>query len=612
MIEVTPNLVEPYLKGQKKHAAYNKTVDIADHLKFHFDGYVYQEQKENGERENPYFRKLIDSRRPSEKENIREYRRIIYLPKTKQPCFKVANSLKKIVKSPDWMISYAKSDKPSKIREGEQLEDYCENNLPFFGSIENWYYSYALNEVLKDPNGIICVLPINYEVPNTEFRKPYPYFIPAENVYEFVDDEFAVFRTDKTYEYKSDDGKTVNKDFIICIATNKEVWEARKINSKGDYELKLMMSFPFGKMPVFRAGGVYKAIIDNSAIYESFVSAILPGLDAAARETSDLDAEVVQHIFTTMWYYASQNCNSCNGTGNILKAGKQIACSKCEGEGVLSKSPYKDLKVKPPSMDEQGIKPPFGGFIEKNTEIVKIQDERISNHIYEALSAINMEFLADSPLNQSGKAKEVDKDELNTFVYTVAYHAIQNILKKNYYFINEIRVMDLKFSVEEKKKMLPTIPVPEKYEILSENYLQAQLAASMEAKISPLIVSAQEIEFVNKKYENHPDIRESIKTIKQLDPLPSMSSEQKDAAVLAGTILKEDAIISNYINSFVIKAIEEHEGFLEMDYEGKAKIIEGYAKDKLGKAQKVVEEQDAQKRKLLIDGINGRGTSKAA
>jgi hypothetical protein len=223
-----------------------------------------------------------------------------------------------------------------------------------------------------------------------------------------------------------------------------------------------------------------------------------------------------------------------------------------------------------------------------------------------------MEFLADSPLNQSGKAKEVDKDELNTFVYTVAYHAIQNILKKNYYFINEIRVMDLKFSVEEKKKMLPTIPVPEKYEILSENYLQAQLAASMEAKISPLIVSAQEIEFVNKKYENHPDIRESIKTIKQLDPLPSMSSEQKDAAVLAGTILKEDAIISNYINSFVIKAIEEHEGFLEMDYEGKAKIIEGYAKDKLGKAQKVVEEQDAQKRKLLIDGINGRGTSKAA
>jgi hypothetical protein len=611
MITVNKDFLEPYIKGKKKHAAYEVTKDIADHLKFHFDGYVYKEVKNGQTRENPYFMQLIDCRRPSESDHIKEYRRKIYLPKTKQPCFKIVNSLKKIVKSPDWNINWSKAETPPKIRKGEQLEDYCDKNFPFFGSVENWFYSYSIKELLTDPNGLVCVLPIKYDVENTEYRKPYPYFVNSEHVFDYVEDEYAVFRTNKSYEYKSDNGKQIFKDFVICIVTQTEVWEARQINTKGDYELEMVLNLTFGKMPVFRIGGVYKEIIDNSSVYESFVSAILPGLDAAARETSDLDAEVVQHIFTTMWYYASQGCSDCAGTGKVLKAGKQITCVKCDGNGVMAKSPYKDLVVKAPAMDEASMKPPFAGHIEKNTEIVKIQDERIFNHIFEALSAINMEFLAQTPLNQSGKAKEVDRDDLNNFVYGVAYHSVINVIVRVIFFSNEIRVMDLGFSEEEKAAMLPKIPVPERYEILSENYLQEQVAAAKTGLINPLITNSLEIEFVNKKFENFPEIRERIKTVIQLDPLPSMSSEQKDAAVLAGTILKEDAMISNYIVSFVERAIQENEGFLDLDYEEKYKIVQKYAQDKLGEAKAIQAKEQAAQRKILTEEISGR-TPKAA
>lgn len=611
MIKINLETIEPYLKGHQKHAAYEATVDIADHLKFHFDGYVYREIKQKQERENPYFNQLIDQRRPSESDHIKEYRRKIYLPKTKQPCYKVLNSLKKIVKSPDWNINYSKAEKPSRIIDEEQLENYCEKNLPFFGSVENWFYSYALKELLTDPNGLVYVLPVSYEVEKSEYRKPYPYFVNSCHVYEYIEGEMAIFRTNKSYEYKSDNGKTTYKDFVICIVTKTEVWEAKIINTRKDIELKLVMTLNFGKMPLFRIGGVFKEIIDNSVVYESFVSAILPGLDAAAREQSDLDAEVVQHIFTTMWYYASQGCTSCQGTGKVIKQGQTIVCGTCEGNGVFTKSPYKDLVVKAPAMDEQGIRPPFAGFIEKNIEIVKIQDERISNHTYEALSAINMEFLSNVPLNQSGKAKEVDKDDLNNFVYGVSYHSVMNVIYKVYYFINEIRVMDLSLPIEVKSKMLPTIPVPERYEILSETYLLEQASAARTAKLDPLIVSMNEIDFVNKKYENYPEIRERIKTIKQLDPLPVMTSEQKDAAVLAGTILREDAIISNYIQSFVERAIKENEEFLALEYDQKYEIVQGYAKEKIQAAEKAQKEKEKQSRQALIEEIGG-GTNQAA
>jgi hypothetical protein len=601
-MKVTKEFVEPYLKMGKRHTAYDTTVDIAHHLSFHFDGYVYRDVKRNGEKDNPYFTQLIDTRRPSESDHIKEYRRKIYLPITKQPCFKIVNSLKKIVKSPDWNINWSKSFKPAKIKEEEQLEVYCDTNLPIFNSVENWFYSYGLKEILTDPNGLICVLPTTYEVDNDEYRKPYPYFVNSCHVYDYMEGEYAVFRTNKSYDYKV--GDITIKDFVVCVVTKEEIWEIVWVDGKENIAMTLVLDLNFKKMPAFRAGGVYKEIIDNSSIFESFVSPILPGLDAAAREISDLDAEVVQHIFTTMWYYASQGCASCNGTGSVLKAGKQTVCSSCEGNGVMVKSPYKDIVVKPGTLDEQTPKPPFAGHVEKDTAIVDIQDRRIDNHIFKALASINMEFLAQVPLSESGKAKEVDRDELNNFVYGVAYHSVENIIKKVYQYINEIRVMALSLSDKEKREMMPQIVIPERFEILSESYLQEQIGSARTAQVDPLIITTLELDFVSKKYENYPEIRDKIRTMKELDPFPTLTPEQKDAGIMSGTILKEDAMISKYMVSFVERAVNEDKEFLTKTYDEKLKVVEGYAQEKIKKGEEDQKKKDDEKMKLIKEQIN--------
>jgi hypothetical protein len=567
MIEITPDLIKKYTSDKKTHPAYKDTVSIADHLKFHFDTHEG----------NPFFGKLISDRRPSESEEIKKYRANIYKGKTKAPCFKVLNSLKKIVKSQDWKIDYPKKT-ASIIADAESLHEYCEVKYPVFKSVENWMVSSGMKNTITDPNGVIAVLPMEYAVESNKYLRPFSYFIPSDRVLEYIHDELIVFQTDTFREYKNDKGEVVGSERTIIFLNKNEIHESFRINAKGEYKTELRLKHGFGYLTAFRAGGVIKEIVNNSPVYVSLLDAMLNDLDVAARETSDLEAEVVQHIYSTMWYVAGQECKACTGTGRVSINDVPVACGKCNGEGRLQKSPYKDIVIAPAALGEQNVPTPPAGYIQKNVEIVKIQDERIKNHIKDALSAVNMEFLVDQPLTQSGVAKEVDRDELNNFVYGVAYHFVENVLKPIYKAIAEYRYRAvLNKNIDE---LLPNIPVPQKFDLLTENILSSRITSARTAKHDPMIIAELEIDFVSKVFHSQPEITARMKAVKALDPFPNSTATEKDEMVLAGTILKEDAILSNYISFFIEECIQTDKDFLNKTYTEKIKKLNELAKKK--------------------------------
>ena len=573
-ISVTKEFIDKYTREGKRHGNHQKAVDIYNHLSFHIDGYEYQQQPEN-----PYFRLLIDDRRPSESLNIKEYRRRIYKPKTKTPCFKVLNSLKKIVKSKDWKIDYSKSEVPPRITPSESLETYCEQKYPMFKSLTNWVYSYALKEILTDPNGLVAIMPTDFDVAPNEYLQPFTYYINSKKVFDYVEGEFAIFESSKHSEYY-----VGNKRFtapIIYVMDKNTIWSVKKINSNGDYEINDDINHNIGKLPVFLGGGIYKEIHNNTPLFDSFISAMLPDLDTASREGSDLEASVVQNMFPTMWYMAGDNCKQCSGSGKVLKEGKQIACPDCKGKGVMEKSPYNDMVIKKEFMQQGTIPTPPAGYVTKPTDIITLQDDRIANHIMSALSAINMEFLAQTPLNQSGTAKEVDRDELNNFVYGVAYHLVENVLKPSYWFINEYRYKEVIPSAETREKMLPYIPVPEKYDLLNENTLIDQITKVKDADVDPVILAELQIDFINKHFRNQPEVRDKLVATNQLNPFVGFDPEQIDNMLLAKTITKSDAVRAIYIDDFVERACQEHNEFLTMEYAKQNDIIKGYTDEKV-------------------------------
>lgn len=552
-----------YFFGDKKHPAYKETVKMYDKLRVHSDG--------------EYPIELIDERRPSESDVIKNYRKQIYVPITKEIFNSVFSSLGKIRRSTDWNVDY--SEPPARIPEDETPYEYFEKNYHTYTSTTYWLFAVALKQYLIDPNAVCLVLPKNTAVQANEYLKPIPLIFNSPQVYEFIEGEYAIL---KTYEnVKMVEGKKKKVDADVFLVVDKE-----KIQKwvKGEKTFTMVDEYyhNLGMLPCFKLKAVAKDTFDNYHIYESRISSMLPRLDEAVREYSDLQAEVVQHVHSEKWTMATQDCNSCRNelgisTGYILKGNKRTICSDCNGTGKVATSPYKNIVVRPAktSLDEQPTPIPPAGYIQKQVEIVGIQDKRIEKHLYSALASINMQFLAKIPMSESGIAKEVDRDELNNTVYNIAEDLV-SALDELHKISIEYRYRIVVPNERERKALMPTVSVPEKYDLLSSNYLVDEITKARASKISPLIIAAMETDFATKKFYADPQLKTELELVMALDPLIGLSEDEKMTRLANKGITYTDYIISSNIVKFVRRAMLD-EGFVDLGKAEQYNILVDYA-----------------------------------
>jgi len=577
-MEVTVNSISPYFNGQLTHPAYSEAVDKMEHLLFHFDGHKILEES-GQKRLNKYFNRLILETRPGETEKIKNYRKHIYVDETTIIPKKVLNTLKKIPKANDWSISYKQSEVPAVIGANDTLEKYTTEKYPVFGSLTNWVFDFFLRKILIDPNGLCYVLP-EFNVEANQFLKPTARYVNSSDLLEYKADELVII---KGMELFSNGQKTwVDKVLKIITRNNGriELWTATPVKVEPYFVLNFERDLGIEEFPAWRVGGESVEMIKETPIYNSFVHEMLPPLDKAARETNDLDSSVILHLFPSMYYIGGQSCNSCQGTGQIPKDGGMVVCGQCKGGGQMLHSPYTDIEVQKAKIGEQQVPTPPAGYIEKDVDPLKLQDERIDKHYFKALSAVNMEFLAETPLNQSGKAKEVDKEELNTFVYDVAKHTV-NTEKKITGLINEYRYSVIVPNQETRDKMLPTFNYPQDFSILTSNQRLSEVSKAREAKVDPAIIAEQEKDYANSQFKTQPIAKGKVTAIININPFPGRGSEEIDNGLLAGTITKKDAVISTYVSDFVEQAISKNSDFINFDLDKQKEIISTMADAKI-------------------------------
>lgn len=572
-IEITVEFIKKVLGT--KHLNYNETVRISRRLKVHANG------------ECPTH--LIDERRPSEPEEIKNYRRKIYVPKTKNPISKVINSLEKIRRSQDWTIQYKDLVK-SAISENETLEFYCERNYPAFTSITNWVFSELLKQYLLDANGFVAIVPKTNEADPSKYVEPIAIFFDSSQVYDYVEGEYVVLLSSDNSRYTTPGGRIIKTDgAIYYIITTTQVVRYEQVNTMKDLEATVVYDHNFGKLPAFKVGGIFNKRKNNDTIFESRIDSMVASLDEAAREYSDLQAEIVQHIHSEKYAYVNTECPDCKSSGIILQdGGKKIQCKRCNGVGsILNTSPYGIHLVSAAAVGEQQIPTPPIAYVQKSAEIAKLQDERVRQHIYDALSTLNMEFLAEVPLSQSGTAKEVDKDELNNFVNSIAEDIVA-IMDKVYYFINEYRYSVVVPNEKERRMMLPKINVPTKYDILSANYLIAEIGTAKTAGVSPVIMRELQIEYAKKQFFTNPEVGYEAQAVFELDPLYGLTEDEKMTRKSNGGITDIDYIISCNVVSFVRKSIESDPSFPSLPFDKKMEIMRTLANDVKKENERVV------------------------
>lgn len=562
-MEITAELIKKLSAAKQNNADIIRSIEIRSRLAGHATG------------DKRILSKLLDERRPSELDETKEYRLKIAINRTKGTFAKIVTSLMKIRKSNDWIIKYDETYIKSRpVLKDNSLQDYCEYNYPLFTSVTNWMFGYLLPVSLYDPNAFVYVLPESVDIPETDFLKPVAEVITSDMVVDYDADNYIIWLSKESSYYKSGNVSYPAKVYE-CI-TNMEYIRYEQIDSKGTYVETQRYFHNAMSLPVFKVRGIVIDKCNGVLLNESRLDSIAPMLDEAYREYSDLQAEVVQHIHSTMWSYATQQCTACNGVGSVTKAKGAVICGKCKGSGKVADSPYQRIIVNAAAMGEQSQTTPPAGYIQKQTEIVKIQDERVRQHLYDALASVNMEFLAQMPLNQSGTAKEIDRDELNTFVHAIAEDIVAT-MDSVYWYVNEIRYSRV---LSDYEKQLPKINVPERFDLLSTDYYVEEIKKASEAGVNASLLMAMQVDYAGKKFNSDDAIKKQLELIYQLDPLASMTMDDKLTASANNWVTEIDLIISANIPQFVKRAFREVENFASFTFDEKQRIIVGYANEK--------------------------------
>lgn len=563
-----------YAKNKLRHIAYTETVELYEALRVHADGDMPKD--------------VIEERRPSESDRIKEYREKIFVPITEETVGKVITSLSKIRRSQDWSIDYDPKKVPANIAEGETLQAYCEKNYPYFQSVTNWAFSVLLRAQLLDANAVEVIWPLNWEPKQSEYLRPFTFIYNSNCVLDFVMDDYVVLLSPDKYAYYDNDKsrtyRTDGKIIYVIDQTNIQKWVQVELAGR----MSLQESHPHGLpfVPFRRLGGVFYRALEACFIYKSRIQSMVPRLNEAVRIYSDLQAELVQHVHSDKWIYTQTECRHCNGSGNDPKSLDPCACSSCHGVGYVPTSPYTNMVLRPPNNVEgqAQIPTPPAGYIQKADVALMVDrlDNQVDKQQHRALSAINMEFLSKTPLSESGVAKEVDKDETNNFVHSVAEDIVAT-MDWTYKVINEYRYKDVVPNETNRKGMLPSITVPEKFDLLSSSLLLDDIAKANTNKLNPVILNEMQIEYVAKKFYSDDRVKSELETIFELDPFPNISEDEKMTRLSNDGITQLDYIVSCNIQQFVRRAMQEHENFSSMDMTERKVIIEGYANEVLTK-----------------------------
>lgn len=558
---ITPSEIAQYYKGKKKHSRYEESVRYEREVRIHMDGLFPD--------------KLIKERRPAESETIKAYREKIYSPITMTSMDKVYTSLQKIRKSPDWSIKYS-NEYPKVISEDETLQYYMEYYFDKYTSFTNYFFNNVFKEYLVDANSIILWIPDNIDNQETEYLEPCPEIFTSQQIFDFKEDEWYLLKSTENARYRDSYGDFRDGD-VFYYVDEYVIQRFDQINARGNFDEVMNYEHNLGILPIVQLYGKVFTHSGKTAIYKSRISPMLPELDEAAREYSDLQAEIVQHIHSTVWAYNSQECNKCGGAGVIQsKEAAPIACTTCHGKGVLPFNPYENLILRPTAAGENAAPIPPMGYVAKQTDIAKLQDVRVQDHIFRAYSSINFEFLAQTPLNISGTAKEIDRSELNNFVYSIGEDVVR-IFDDSYYIVNEYRYKDIVTDKAKRDEMLPKINVPEKFDIVSEMVLAEEIRVMKEANIDPIIINAALEEYVNKKFNTDDELRGIVQTSLKCNPYSSMSDDNVITRLTNDGINQTDYVLFCNIKKYVERAMEENKDFLSMPLQMKKDILVKYA-----------------------------------
>lgn len=557
--------VEP--KQWPKRDFYKEAEEIHEELEFHAEG--------------EWSERYVGVERPNEPEYCKEHRKAVWESPTKNYFEKATSTIGKMRIAEDWAITF-KEDRAT----DKAFKEYCTQSFPFDDSVENWFFTIGLFWKLRDPNSVCVVEPISKPISDNELPKPYPWIYETEKVLWAHDNEMYILLEE---EIQLEDGE----GYVFKFVTRTEIVVFTQFGKRTDWMFKedetRSYVHNFGYCPAFKMGGPPKETNRLERLYKSYLSPCLGSWNEACRRSSDLQVNFILHMNPERWEVQDTECPTCRGNGveskSIGNSRRNVVCHVCNGSGTKSaRGPYNTKFIKLSKQVSQSehvpaITPPFG-YLERDTKVIELQDEQIGKKIFEGLSAINMEYIMNVPLSTSGVSKAYDKQESNAFVTRVLNDVVDNNLHPIYEFT--ARWMFNNTISEKDLNELVSINKAKKLDYITSDLMAARAEQANKSGFSQSITIPMQLNYAKIELGEDTNEYKRIKTVYDLDPFATKSTDEKMVMQASATVPREMLILSDNINWLVVRGENEVENFYDLNYTEKLAILMKYVKEIAG------------------------------
>ena len=397
--------------SNKKHADYQRTVDLAKEYKAHVSGVGIDD----------YLKRFAKR----EDEEMFEQRKRL----TNSISQSVASSLQK----PFYKVARNKNVKKKFTLKGDKNREEIVQKMisGFYGTnelntkgLDFWLKNRFIELTFTDPNAFVV---IEWEAkPENVPLEPYPYEVNSIDAFDYtykhgvLNELFT--RQSETIIYLDKDG--AEKEKVVDAFTLYEIGSSLKVveycpkyfEAKGividetrqvtfvENEIHFIATYNETNLdfiPAFRVGYIRDTATDGRTFVNPFESA-MPYFRKALKAVSELDLSITLHTFPQKLQYVTK----CKGKGtkkcnNGMVSGTQTVCSECKGSGLQIHTSGQDAIYfpLPDTPDEMFDLDKILVYKQPPIDLIKFQDEYVRNLKKDAhLSVYNSNmFLAEDP-----------------------------------------------------------------------------------------------------------------------------------------------------------------------------------------------------------------------
>ena len=397
--------------SNKKHADYQRTVDLAKEYKAHVSGVGIDD----------YLKRFAKR----EDEEMFEQRKRL----TNSISQSVASSLQK----PFYKVARNKNVKKKFTLKGDKTREEIVQKMisGFYGTnelntkgLDFWLKNRFVELTFTDPNAFVV---IEWEAkPENVPLEPYPYEVNSIDAYDYIYKHGVLnelfTRQSETIIYLDKDG--AEKEKVVDAFTLYEIGSSLKVveycpkyfEAKGividetrqvtfvENEIHFIATYNETNLdfiPAFRVGYIRDTATDGRTFVNPFESA-MPYFRKALKAVSELDLSITLHTFPQKLQYVTK----CKGKGtkkcnNGMVSGTQTVCSECKGSGLQIHTSGQDAIYfpLPDTPDEMFDLDKILVYKQPPIDLIKFQDEYVRNLKKDAhLSVYNSNmFLAEDP-----------------------------------------------------------------------------------------------------------------------------------------------------------------------------------------------------------------------